>query len=239
MENEGCDPAFVSRHLSPLEVNVAGRITRLQFQKRTPDRANVYLDGEFAFGAPAVAAARLRIGQFLSDADIARLHAVDAEEKAYDRAVRFLSFRPRSQAEVRHHLAQAEVEEAVIEAVLVRLTEHGHLDDAGFARYWVENREQFRPKGARALRQELRGKGLDSATIETAVGQLDETASAYEAARLRASRLAPLAQTDPLAFHRKLGDFLLRRGFGYEVVREVVARLAEELADDEQPHTDA
>ncbi|MCX6030403.1 MAG: RecX family transcriptional regulator [Chloroflexi bacterium] len=213
---------------------MAGHITALRFQQHTPDRANVYLDGEFAFGLPAVAAARLRIGQFLSDADIARLQAVDAEEKAYDRAVRFLNFRPRSQAEVRRHLAQAAVEEAVIEAVLVRLTEHGYLDDAGFARYWVENREQFRPKGARALRQELRGKGLDSATIETAVGQLDETAGAYEAARPRALRLAPLVQADPLAFRRKLSDFLLRRGFGYEVVREVVARLAEELTDDER-----
>ena len=217
---------------------MSGIITALRFQQHTPDRANVYLDGEFAFGLQAVTAAGLRIGQVLSDADIALLQAVDAEEQAYDRAVRFLSYRPRSQAEVRRHLVQAEVAEAVIEAALVRLIAHGYLDDAGFARFWVENRDQFRPRGARALRQELRGKGLDSATIETAVGQMDEAAGAYQAARSRALRLALLAQADPAAFRRKLGDFLLRRGFDYEIVREVVARLAEELTDDERPMTD-
>jgi regulatory protein len=79
------------------------------------------------------------------------------------------------------------------------------------------------------LRQELRSKGLDSETIESAVEGLDETASAYEAARPKALRLATMAQTDPREFRRKLGDFLLRRGFGYEVTREVVTRLAREL----------
>jgi regulatory protein len=214
---------------------MAGRITSLRFQRsarlrqRTSDRVNVYLDGQFAFGLPAVEAARLRVGQYLSDADIARLEVVDAEQKAYDRAVRFLGHRPRSQAEVRRHLSQASVDEAIIEKVISRLIEHGYLDDTEFARYWVENREQFRPKGAHALRQELRSKGLDNETIESAVEGLDETDSAYEAARPRALRLVTVAQTDPREFRRKLGDFLLRRGFGYEVTREVVTRLAREL----------
>jgi regulatory protein len=208
---------------------MAGRITSLRFQQRTPDRVNVYLDGEFAFGLPATEAARLRPGQYLSDADLNQLQAVDAEQRAYDRAVRFLSRRPRSQAEVRRHLARAAVDEALIEKIITRLGEHGYLDDAEFARYWIENREQFRPKGAYALRQELRSKGLEDETIEAAVEGLDETASAYEAARPRALRLAVLAQTDPQEFRGKLTDFLLRRGFDYEVIREIIARLAREF----------
>jgi regulatory protein len=205
------------------------RITGLRFQKHTAERVNVYLDGHFAFGLPAIEAARLRVGQELSEAEIERLRALDAEQKAYDRAVRFLAFRPRSEAEVRRHLAQAGVDEARAEAVVGRLKQQGYLDDAEFARFWVENRQQFRPKGERALRQELRQKGVDEAIIQSAVADLDAEESAYAAARARALRLAALPDRDPLAFRRKLIEFLARRGFDYEVSQEVVERLAREL----------
>jgi len=210
---------------------MAGKITSLRFQKRTPDRVNVYLDGGFAFGLPAIEAARLRVGQELSDADIERLQALDAIQKAYDRAVRFLSPRPRSEAEVRRRLAKAGIDATVIDAVVARLTGQGYLDDAEFARFWVENRQRFRPKGGRALRQELRQKGLAAPVIEAAIADVDPMAAAYAAAQVKASRLAHLIQDDPAAFRRKLSAFLMRRGFNYEIVAEVVTRLVEELAE--------
>ena len=217
---------------------MAGQITALRYQKRTAERVNVYLDGRFALGLPAVEAARLHVGQYLSDADIAHLQAADAEQKAYDRAVRFLSYRPRSLAEVHRHLVEAGVEEAEIQATIERLIRQGYLDDAQFARFWVENRQQFRPKGALALRQELRQKGLDSATIEAAIAGLDPLAEAVAAGRARALRLAALAEDDPAAFRRKLGDFLLRRGFDFETVREAVRQLAGEVRSDEELSSD-
>lgn len=207
---------------------MAGRITRLEFQKHTAERVSVYLDGQFAFGLPALEAARLQVGQYLTDADIAQLLASDAEQRAYDAAVRFLSYRPRSRAEVRRHLAENAVDPGIIEAVTERLTGQGYLDDGEFARFWVQNREQFRPKGAHALRAEMRQKGLDPDVIEQAIADLDEAGDAYRAAQARARRLATLAQSDPMAFRRKLRDFLLRRGFDGRTVSEVVARLARE-----------
>ncbi|MGC8782142.1 MAG: RecX family transcriptional regulator [Anaerolineae bacterium] len=207
---------------------MAGQITGLRFQKQNPDRVNVYLDGRFAFGLPALEAARLRVGQYLSDADIARLQAADQVQRAYDRAVQFLSFRPRSTAEVRSYLLRTVGDEATIETVLNRLTEQGYLNDAEFARYWVENRERFRPKGPRALRQELREHGLEREIIDAALADVDSTASALAVARSRGQRMADLAVAAPELFRRKLSDFLARRGFEYEVIREVVERLAEE-----------
>jgi len=219
---------------------VAGTITALQFQKHAADRVNVFLDGRFAFGLPALDAARLHIGQFLSDAEIAQLEEQDTRQKAYDRAVRFLSYRPRSVAEVRKHLAQPEYgySEAVVEATLAQLTEQGYLNDEEFARFWVENRQRFRPKGSQALRQELRQRGVESESIEGALSGLNLEESAYEAARPRALRLAALAQSDPQAFRRKLADFLLRRGFGYEVTEGTVKRLARELASEDADAAD-
>ena len=120
----------------------------------------------------------------------------------------------------------------MIDAVIERLTGQGYLNDAEFARFWVENRQHFRPKGGRALRQELRQKGLDPPVIEAALSDLDPVAAAYAAGQVRAGRLAYLIQADPPAFQRKLGAFLMRRGFDYEIVAEVVARLMEELAED-------
>ncbi len=207
---------------------MAGKITGLRFQKRTADRVNVYLDDRFAFGLPALEAARLRVGQYLTDADIEAFHAVDQTQKAYDRAVRFLSYRPRSIAEVRRYLSREVEDEAVIEAVIGRLTDQGYLDDVDFARYWVENRTQFRPKGPRSLRQELRQRGLEGEAVDAALARVNPEESAYRAAQPRASRIADLAVSDPATFRRQIGDFLLRRGFDYETVRSVVNRLADE-----------
>jgi regulatory protein len=208
------------------------KITRLAFQKRTDERVNVYLDGEYAFALPAIEAARLKVGQALSDADVAALQATDAAAKAYDRAVQYLSFRPRSATEVRRRLEQAEVDADTIEAVIARLTEQGYLNDAEFARYWVENRQLFRPKGDRALRQELRQAGVDSETIQQSLEGLDTTEAAYAAARPKAERLKLLAQEDPQAFKQKLGNFLLRRGFNYDIVREITNRILGELKEE-------
>jgi regulatory protein len=212
-------------------LHMAGRISSLQFQKRTDERVNVYLDGKYAFALPALEAARLKVGQQLSDADIAQLQQVDTVAKAYDRAVNFLSTRPRSTAEVRRRLREAEVDEEAIEAVLARLTEQGYLNDAEFARYWVENRQQFRPKGEQALRQELRRAGVDSEAIDATLADLDASEAAYAAAKPRAERLRLLAEQDPAAFKQKLGNFLLRRGFSYDVVREATNRVLRELKE--------
>jgi regulatory protein len=208
-----------------LDGPMAGTITRLAFQKHAADRVNVYLDGQYAFALPALDAARLGMGEYLDDDAIARLQTQDERQKAYDRALRFLSFRPRSQAEVRRNLLAAGLDAELVEATLARLAAQGYLDDAEFARFWVENRQQFRPKGSVALRGELRQRGV------AALSDLDPAAGAYEAAHPRAVRLAALAQADPAAFRRKLGDFLLRRGFAYEVVKETVARLLRETQD--------
>jgi regulatory protein len=217
---------------------VRGEITSLRFQKHTPDRVNVYIDNQFAFGLPAVAAARLHVGQTLSDDEVAQLQAIDDEQKVYDRAVRFLSYRPRSVVELRRHLGRSGISEAAVEIAVERLKRQGYLDDSEFARFWVESRQRFKPRGERALRQELSQKGLDAETISAATCGLEADVLAYDAGRTRAMRLASLAQTDPSAFRQKLSSHLLRRGFDYDVVREVVDRLLHEYGTGEETALD-
>src|SRR5512135_31225 len=100
---------------------MSGIITALVAQKKNQDRVNVYLDGQFAFGLAAIEAIRLKRGQVLSDADIARLTQADDIEKAHEKALRFLGNRPRSEWEVRQNLVKAGIEAGAIDRVIERL----------------------------------------------------------------------------------------------------------------------
>lgn len=203
---------------------MAGTITALRLQKRNKDRVNVYLDGRFAFGLAAIAAANLRVGQTLSDEEIARLQEKDDVERAYEHALNFLSYRPRSEAEVRRNLREKSTEDEVTEAVIERLTRAGLLDDHEFARYWIENRREFSPRGVRALRYELRQKGVPDSVIAEALAGLDDEASARQAAESAARRLAHL---EPADFCRRLEAYLMRRGFSYAVIEPLVKEMVE------------
>jgi len=203
---------------------MAGTITALRFQKRNKNRVSVYIDGQFAFGLAAIEAARLRVGQALSDGDIARLQVHDEVERAYERALNFLSYRPRSEAEVRRRLRKKGVEDEGVEVVVARLTRAGLLNDREFARYWVENRLQFNPRGARALRHELREKGVPASIIADTLADFDEETSARRAAEAGMRRLAHL---EPRDFRRRLGAYLARRGFSYAVVKPLIEEMLE------------
>ena len=203
---------------------MAGVITALRFQKRNKNRVNVYLDGQFAFGLAAIEAARLRVGQTLSDADVARLQQQDEVERAYERALNFLSYRPRSEAEVRRNLRKKNLGDETIETVVERLTQAGLLNDREFARYWVENRLQFKPRGARALSHELWEKGVPASIIAEALEDLDEEVAARKVAEARVRRLAHL---EPRDFRQKLGACLARRGFSYAVIEPLIEEMLE------------
>ena len=202
------------------------KITALEVQKKNRHRVNVYLDGRFAFGLQEVLAFPLKVGQTLSPEEMKQLQERDEAEVAYERALTFLSYRPRSRAEIEGYLRRKEASAAVVQIVVARLTEAGLLDDQAFAQYWVQNREQFRPRGSRSLRFELRIKGVPDSLAEQAVETIDEAESAYRAAQARAQRMRGLERK---VFRSRLGGFLQRRGFTYEIVKETVDRLWKEL----------
>ncbi|RJP53132.1 MAG: hypothetical protein C4583_05300 [Anaerolineaceae bacterium] len=198
------------------------KITAIEVQKKNPKRVNIHLDGEFAFGLDRFVAAWLVVGQTLDEEKIARLQAEDAQEKAYRQALLFLGVRARSEREVRKNLEKHEMPPAVIEQTIERLREEHLLNDGQFAQDWVTNRSEFRPRSRRALIVELKQKGLAEADIRSATEAMDEEALAYAAAEKRVRRLEGLEWND---FRKKLGDFLARRGFAYDVVAPTVKRL--------------
>ncbi len=202
------------------------KITALRVQKRNPNRVNVYLDGSFAFGLSRIVAAWLRVGQTLSDEKIATLQAEETREAAYQSALRFLNYRPRSEAELRSKLEGKGFEPSVIDATLQRLVEEGWVCDDRFARAWVESRKASRPRSRRLIALELRRKGISEENIQQAVADLEDTELAYQAGLRYARRLEGL---DYATFYRRLAGFLERRGFAYGTVVATVRRVWEEI----------
>jgi len=203
-----------------------GVITALEVQKRNKERVNVFIDGEYAFGLSLMEAARLKKGQVLSAGEIARLKGEDAVVQAVESAAHFLSYRPRSLQEVRRNLKEKELPPEVTEAAVERLTALGYLDDEAFARYWVQNRAEFKPLSHRALRQELRQKGIADSIINEVLAGQDEQGLAYEAAQ---GQLRRLRQKTLREFKTKMSAFLQRRGFSYSTTQDVVVRIIQEM----------
>jgi regulatory protein len=151
----------------------------------------------------------------LDEKKIEQLQAEDARERALQQALLFLSYRARSESEIRKNLRKHEIPEPVIEETLERLRRDGLANDDQFARAWVENRSTFRPRSRRLMALELRQKGLDEESVSSALTDVDDEALAYEAAQKRASRFASLEWSE---FRKKLSGFLARRGFSYSVI---------------------
>jgi regulatory protein len=207
--------AFLLQIMAPFMAT----ITAITNQKRNAERVNIFLDGRYAFSMTLTAAANLTVGQTLTEQQQTNLEREAELSKAVEKAVRFVSYRPRSETELRQHLRRKQLDDALIEEVIARLRRYNYLNDDEFAAYWVEQRESFKPRSPMALRQELRQKGVDSETIDRAVDDVDELDAARRAAEKRLNQLARLPYDQ---FRAKLGGYLQRRGFSYSVIREVI-----------------
>lgn len=201
------------------------KISSIKVQKRDPNRVNIYLDGEFAFGLARITAAWLKVGQILSDIEVVQLLASDEVEMAYLKALRFLSYKPRTGSEIKERLSKYEYSDQVIELVHSKLVEEGYVNDHQFAEMWVENRSNFRPRSYKVLRWELRNKKVNEEIISSI---LDEMDSEEDLARAAAQKYVHrLTNCERDQFHKRLAGFLGRRGFSYALCAPILAEMWE------------
>lgn len=216
-----------------------GKITSLQTQASDPNRVSIFVDDHFLMGVSALIVLKmgLRLQQELTKAQIQELEQEEALQKATDRAMNYLASRPHSRQEVKRYLRQKETPPEMIDTVLERLGELKLIDDETFANFWVESRGHFRPKGAQALRSELKMKGVERDVIDEVVtGEQDEEL-ALTAGRKKAVTLVRQPDIDFNTFRTRLGPFLQRRGFSYQVTKHAVQTLWQEFKD-ENPDDD-
>ena len=143
---------------------------------------------------------------------------------AYDAAVRYLASRPRSVSEIKRHLRTKRFDEAEQDKAIDQLRAQRYIDDEAFARYWVEQRAKFRPKGQRAITSELMQKGVAREIIDLVLGEADpdaETKRARESIRRPMTRWLSMDENER---KRKIHQYLVTRGFSYDVIEEVIAK---------------
>jgi regulatory protein len=219
-----------------------GTITAIAAQAHDTQRVNIFVDDQFAIGISLNTLARegLYVGLNLDEPAWARLEAAAQAEQTMRAAMRLLDTRPRSADEVRQRLRRKGSPPESIEPAIERLSELGLLDDAAFSRLWVESRQRQRPRGARALRDELRRKGVDRATIEAALAEsaVDPAGEAALAEQVARDALPRYARSpDRASFQRRLGGLLQRRGFSLHVISPILAILWRELQQEPDDET--
>lgn len=211
------------------------KITALEPQVTNPERINVFVDGRFLLGvnASVVFQMGLEPEQELDSVQLEELQSEAGLQQAVDRAYNYLSYRPRSREEVRRYLRRKETPPETIEAALARLDRLDLINDHSFTSFWVESREQFSPRGARALKNELRMKGVEREVVEEMIDDEKDEERALRAGRKKALPLARIPGMDFATFRTRLGSFLQRRGFGYEVSTRTIRALWKELREED------
>jgi len=197
---------------------------RIRTIRRHPAMGVVELlvEGHRALRVGADDAAGLEEGQEISSERLDGLKRAHELVHALEMSYKFVRQRPRSLKEIRVHLLKKGIDEGVVERALERLCAEGLADDEAFARFWVGDREAFRPRGIYALRYELKQKGISREISDRVLSAIDEKDSARRAAR---SRLPALKRASRREFERKMRSFLERRGFSFETAREICEEL--------------
>ena len=206
------------------------KITAIRTGRRDKKRVNMFLDGRFAFSLEARVATRegLEIGQELSADQVEALAKTNQVNRCLSAASRFISYRPRSEFELRERLRQRGFDGDTLEAVIDKLKEQRLVDDIAFAQFWKNNRETFSPRSQWLTKLELKKKGVADDIIDEVVDGTDDEESAYHAAMNKARNLP---RSDYQTFRRRLGEYLKRRGFGYGVIDHTVKRIWQESGE--------
>ena len=143
---------------------------------------------------------------------------------AYEAAVRYLGGRPHTVAEIHRHLRSKKFEADTIDRAIDRLRAQRYVDDEAFARWWVEQRERFKPRGDRALRTELAQKGVARDVVDVVLGERAPDADVEQARRALSRPLTRWVDMPVAEKRRKIHTYLAARGFDYETIDEVTRR---------------
>ncbi|MBI2597294.1 RecX family transcriptional regulator [Candidatus Daviesbacteria bacterium] len=212
------------------------KITSVEAQKKNPHRFNIFLDGQFAFGADEdlVVEYRLISGKIIDQSLIEKLLFEAEIGKLMERVYVFFNKRARSEKEIKDYLKnlsfkrkikkQEEISEAVVNLVIEKLKQKRLLNDKEFAKVWIEARSK--KKGVQVIKSELYKKGIDREIIEEVINSQSSVIKQAEVAEQLVNKR--LSRWQNLAYQeskKKAYEFLLRRGFDYEITKGVVENL--------------
>lgn len=214
------------------------KITEIVPQKKNPRRFNIFLDGQFAFGAgeDLVVEYRLVPEKIIEQSLLEKLLFEAEVGKLMERIYQLFSVRARSEKEVRDYLRNLSfkrkikskeiISDTVADFLIEKLKRKGFINDLEFAKAWTEARRRSKQKGIRAIKLELFQKGIDKEIIEevTRVESLESSEEELAKQALK-KKMRTWKNLDPQKLRQKAIEFLLRKGFEYEVVKEAIEKI--------------
>lgn len=186
------------------------KITKLTYQKKDPNRVNVYVDNKFAVGLDVNDLVKLGLykDQEISSEELNKIIGESEFGKLFNTALNFLSYRPRSEWETRRRLKLKTKDQKLVDDVVEKLKSIGQINDGEFAKWFVEQRNTFRPKGRRAITMELRRLGVKT-KIKNDINEMELARRALKKYHGDKSK-------------QKIQRFLASRGFGWQTIEDVV-----------------
>lgn len=206
-------------------MNNTFRITSIEPQKKYPRRRNIFLNDAFAFGLDeeVVLKNHLHVNDEITDETIQHVLLEEETARAKKKALALLSYRARSVAEIRERLCLKGYDEKIIENLIEDFLRVGLLNDQVFASAYVQTRMIQKPVSKRLLMMELKKKGVDEALAGQAVKAEYGAVTEFEVARsIIQPRLPRYRNGNTMKIRKKISDILMRRGFDWEVIREII-----------------
>lgn len=198
-------------------------VTNIKSASKRSSRYKIYLDNEF-FGdvdGELVIKYGMRVGKEIDEESLKKLIYENEISKAKNYAFDLLTRRSYSRKEILDKLGRKEFSEDAIKISIETLERLGYIKDEEFARNWVESRKRLKPKGKFALRDELYKKGIDQAIVERVLAEINPSEEREMARRAAEKKVKGYRKLDQKVAKRRLFSFLQRRGFEFEIAREI------------------
>jgi len=210
-------------------------ITKISRQKNNPERYNIYLNEEYAFAVDEGTLIKFGLtkGKTLEQFDIDEIVYEDEIAKAFNKALNYLSYQMRSEQEVRKKLLAAEYGEAVVEEAIRKLEKLGFLNDESYSKALLETKKRTAKKGPRAIKQDLIKKGIDKSLQQEVLKQYSYEEQIQNAKDLAEKLVRTGDKNTPAQVKQKIQDLLMRKGYSFDIVSEVLDQMEITRNDDE------
>lgn len=208
-------------------------ITKISRQKRNQERYNIYLNEEYAFSIDEAILIQYSLtkGKTIDDLTIDEIAFDDEIQRAFNRALSFLSFQMRSEHEVHQKLKELEFGEAVIQEALQKLKKLGFLNDENYSKALVETKKKTAKKGPRAIQKDLEKKGIDQKLQQQVLLSFSEDEQLEIALQLAEKAVRNEQRKTPSQMKQKIQEILIRKGYPFAIVEQVLDKI--ELSKDE------
>lgn len=198
-------------------------ITAIKAQKNQK-RVNIYLDNSFGFGLDLenFMKLQLKVNQELTEEEKNEIIKKGELQKSFDKTLRFVMTRPRSLKEVKDYFKRKEIDVSLHQNILDRLTKLELLDDQKFAKWWVDQRLEFKHKSKKDITFELRQKGIDTNTIKNVLddSEIDELKIAKELISKKEYKWKRYEESER---KQKITQYLSGKGFSWDVISNIVS----------------